>query len=286
MPIAHMSVEEEMRVAERPLMCSSFDALLDLRGRTAWILGGSRGLGFACAQALLCRGAKVILISRQSDSLHVAMAKLNCGHPSNRVDCFACDLRGAVDRADLLKKLESPDILVANTGGPSFGRAEVQTAADWMTAFNDLFISLTEVIAGVIPAMKSRGWGRIVLLSSATLRNPNPELALSQVVRSALAGYIAASSRDLVRYGVTLNALLAGSFATERTKTYLRDAAEKEQIPFNEIQSRLKASIPAGRLGRPEELGLWCALLASEAGAFISGQQIVIDGGSTTVLCA
>lgn len=280
-----MSAEEDMRVAEWTLMCSPFDELLDLRGRTAWILGGSRGLGYACAKALLCRGAKVILISRQSDSLQVAAAKLDSCRPSNRVDCFACDLRRAEDRSDLLKNLEPPDILVANTGGPSFGRAEAQTATDWMTAFNDLFISQTEVIAGVVPAMKSRGWGRIVLLSSATLRNPNPELALSQVVRSALAGYIAASSRDLVRHGVTINALLAGSFATERTEAYLRDAAENEQVSFNETKSRLEASIPAGRLGRPEELGLLCAVLASEAGAFICGQQIVIDGGSTTVVC-
>lgn len=280
-----MCIDVMTRTADWPLADSPYGALLDLRGRTAWVLGGSRGLGFACAEALLCCGARVVLIARKPELLERAAKELDFYRPTNGTTWFSCDLSREEERTALFESLTPPDILVANTGGPSFGRAESQTAKDWMTVFNDLFISQTEVIAGVLPTMRSRGWGRIVLLSSATLRNSNPELALSQVARSALAGYIAATSRDLVRQGITINALLAGSFATERTERYLRDIAQCEGMPPDEIQSRLTRSIPAGRLGYPKELGLLCAVLASEGGAFICGQQIVIDGGVTTVVC-
>lgn len=264
---------------------SPYTGLLDLRGRSAWVLAGSRGLGLACADALHCLGAGVTLIARDEERLEQAARGLVALREHARCAWFSCDLSRPSERARLQESLLPPDILVANMAGPAFGRAIAQSPRAWQAAFDKLFVSLTELIAGVYPAMAARQWGRIILVSSAILRNPNPDLALSQVVRSALAGYISATSRDFARSGVTINSLLAGSFDTERTRRYVENLANSHGTSPEEVRLRLMETIPAARLGSPAEFGLWCAVLASEAGGFMCGQQIILDGGATTTLC-
>ena len=257
---------------------------LSLEGRSAWVLGGSRGLGFAAAKAMVSLGANVTIIARGTDDMHKVIDAISDRGHAGRIRRCRYDITLKQDRDELLKTITHPDILVSNMGGPPFGKAIHIDEAQWKASFNEVFISQTSIISALYESMRERKWGRIILVGSAILRTPDPHLAISQVVRSALAGYMAASSREFVKNGVTINAILAGSFATERTISYLEDQALKRKISVDDVRARLVESIPAGRLGNPDEYGILCAFLATDAAAYIAGQQIAIDGGRSTIL--
>lgn len=240
---------------------------LGLKGRRALVLGASAGLGFAVASELVREGARVAICSRSEERIRAAAANMGAALG------VAADLsqpgapRAVVEQ--VREALGGVDILVVNTGGPPKGGILEVTDAQWQEGFQSLWMGAVEGIRAVLPAMKEQRWGRIILITSSSAREPMSLLTISTGLRAGLMGLTKIVSNEVAEHGVTLNAVLPGYHATERLKEL--------GIP----EERITSQIPAKRLGRPEELGALVAFLASERAAYITGQSIVADGGVT-----
>jgi 3-oxoacyl-[acyl-carrier protein] reductase len=238
---------------------------VDMRisGRHALVTGASRGLGFAIAAALVAEGAIVTICARDRANVQTAARELG-------VDGYACDVSNGRDIEELLATLKSQsyavDILVVNTGGPPTSTFTETDDAMWHSAFDALWLSSVRLIRGCIPGMLRRQWGRIILVTSISAKEPLSNLTLSNAIRPGLHGLVNTLSRELAREGITVNALMPGFTLTERLA----------QVGFSPEQA---AQLPAGRCGRPEELGALAAFLASEQAGYITGQAIACDGG-------
>ncbi len=238
---------------------------LKLKGKRALIQGASAGLGRAIAEALVKEGARVLIVSRSAERLEKTAREIGAeGY-------LVSDLNLPGAAAQLIqaaeKKLGGVDILVTNTGGPPKGPFLEMTNEQWQEGYQSLWLSATESIRGVLPGMKERGWGRILLVTSAAAKEPMNLLTVSNGLRAGLLGLTKTLSNEFAPFGITVNALLPGYTDTDR----LREL----KIPAEKITSQ----IPAGRLGRPEEFGAVATFMASEQAAYITGQAIVIDGG-------
>jgi 3-oxoacyl-[acyl-carrier protein] reductase len=248
----------------------------DLGGRTAFVAAASAGLGYACAEALALRGAALLINGRRAGPLGEAAERLRA--LDVRVTAIAGDITDTAFRACL--PLGEIDILVANAGGPPPGPFETLTEPVFRAAFEANALTTISLVQESLPAMRRRGFGRIVtLLSSAVLR-PMPGLDASAAARAAVIAALRGPARAAARDGVTINHLLPGPISTERTVRYLatRSAETGDETQAREI---LLGDLPAGRLGRPEEVGALCAHLASPLSGFVTGQAIAIDGGRT-----
>jgi 3-oxoacyl-[acyl-carrier protein] reductase len=241
---------------------------LGIAGRRALICGGSQGLGYACALALAQEGVKITLLSRREPALIAAASRIE-GESGQRPDVVACDLATDEGRQAALSD-SVPDILVTNAGGPPSKDFRELSAADWDLALRTNFLSSVELIRSSVDAMISRGFGRIVNITSLTVRMPVEQLDLSTAARLALTGYVAGVSRQVAKHNVTINNLLPGTVLTERIKE------------LGETADRLVARVPAGRGGLPEEFGAACAFLCGTRASYITGQNLLVDGG----LCA
>jgi 3-oxoacyl-[acyl-carrier protein] reductase len=236
-----------------------------LKGRRALVMGASAGLGFAVASELVREGARVAIVSRGEERIRAAAANMGAALG------LAADLsrpgaaKAVVEQVN--EALGGVDILVINTGGPPKGSVLELSDAQWQEGFQSLFMGAVEGIRAVVPGMKARRWGRIVIISSATAREPMPGLTISSGLRAGLMGLTKIVSSEVAEHGITLNAVLPGYHATERLKEL--------GIP----EERITSQIPARRLGRPEELGALVTFLASEQAAYITGQSLVADGG-------
>jgi 3-oxoacyl-[acyl-carrier protein] reductase len=236
-----------------------------LKGRRALVLGASAGLGFAVASELVKEGVRVAICSRSEERIRAAAANMGAALG------VAADLsvpgatRAVVEQVK--EALGGLDILVINTGGPPKGSILEISDAQWQEGFQSLWMGAVEGIRAAVPAMKERRWGRIILITSSSAREPMPGLTISSGLRAGLMGLTKIVSSELAEHGVTLNAVLPGFHATERLKEL--------GIP----EDRIAQQIPARRLGRPEELGALVTFLASEQAAYITGQSIVADGG-------
>ena len=243
---------------------------LGIDGRVALVMGASKGLGRGVAESLAREGAKVAIASRSREQLD-ATAEAIHGH----VTAFVADA-GELDGlgqlvADVEADLGSIDILVANTGGPPPGFALDNTIAEWEEAYRSLVLGLRVLVEGVLPGMRERGWGRIVNVGSNSTVEPIPTLAISNSVRQAAVGFLKTLSREVAADGITVNTVVTGKFATDRL-------AENEGSMENAERSAQK-TVPAKRLGLPEEFGDLVAFLASDRAAYITGTTIPIDGG-------
>jgi 3-oxoacyl-[acyl-carrier protein] reductase len=239
---------------------------LGIAGRRALVCGASRGLGFACARALAQENVTVTLISRSQGSLDEAASKIEAttGVRPKTVEADVSTDRGR----DAARAAEpSPDILITNAGGPPSKDFRELSRADWATALDANFLSAVELIRACVDGMIDRGFGRIVNITSMTVRMPVERLDLSNAPRLALTGYVAGVSRQIAKHNVTINNLLPGTIATERI------------LELGETAQRLIAKVPAGRAGTPDEFGATCAFLCSRPAAFITGQNILLDGG-------
>lgn len=240
-----------------------------IAGRRALVCGASKGLGFACAEALAREGVEVTLVSRSETALAQARDRIAAATPVPP-KVVAADLATSEGRTDVLAACPDPDILVTNCGGPPGGDFRQLTHAQWLAALEANFLSAAELIRATVDAMAARAFGRIVNITSMTVRVPVTNLDLSNASRLALTGYVAGVSRQVAKDGVTINNLLPGTIETERLRE-LGDTAR-----------RLVERVPMGRAGTPEEFGATCAYLCSVQAAFITGQNILLDGG----LCA
>ncbi|MFK8256288.1 SDR family oxidoreductase [Erwinia sp. AnSW2-5] len=249
--------------------------------RTALVLGGSRGLGLGVAAALVQRGIDVALVGRDVSALHAAGEHL-AGHPGS-VTLFACDLQDSdsVSRllADVSQRLNSIDIILLNGGGPPPFAASGFDEALWQTQFTAMFLSQVRIATHFLPAMRQRGFGRVLAVSSTSIREPIADLTASNALRSALAAWAKTLAAEVAREGVTVNVVLPGRFATERTTRLDAMDAEDRGVDRAVIAAESQQQIPVGRYGTVEEFGTVVAFLASEDAGYITGIALPVDGG-------
>lgn len=252
---------------------------LGITGRKALVCGGSSGLGFACAQALLAEGVEVVIVARTESKLRDASARLSIpGMPI--VQWVVADITHAGARDDLFKHHPEFDILVTNASGPPPGDFRHWNRDAWLRALDTNMLAPIELIKAVLDGMMRRGFGRIVNITSSGVKAPLQALGLSNGARSGLTGFVAGLARSTVASGVTINNLLPGAIDTARLASNFAARAQREgKTTEAVVEARLREH-PAARFGRPEEVGHACAFLCSAHAGYINGQNLLIDGGS------
>lgn len=249
---------------------------LHLNGRTAVVCASSKGLGKACAATLAAEGADVVINGRNPETVASAVKEIS-SVAKGRVIPIVADLTTEEGRSLIMKPIPQPDILVTNCGGPPFGNFRDFDRSDWMRAIEGNMLSAIDLIKAVIDPMIHRRGGRIVNITSVAVKAPIAELCLSNGARSGLTGFVAGLAREVSRFNVTINNLLPGTFATDRILEQARHAANN--ISYEEQVALLQAQEVSGRMGMPEELGAVCAFLCSDHAGYITGQNILMDGG-------
>ena len=252
---------------------------LGLKGRRALVSGGSKGLGRAAALAFAREGCSVTLLARDEGGLR-ATADAIVAETGAAVDWVAADVTTAEGRAAALRGCANPDILVTNPGVRQTP-ADFRTLqrADWDRWMEAHFFSALELIQGVVPGMCERGFGRIVNISVSFIKFPQVNFGHSHAARLALAGAIAAMARELVPHNVTINSVLPGLIDTDALQTNLHGHAARGNTTYEAIVADRLKSCPAGRFADPQEVGDLIAMLASAQMGFMTGQNIVNDGG-------
>jgi 3-oxoacyl-[acyl-carrier protein] reductase len=248
---------------------------LQLDGKTALVLGASKGLGRAIAEALAQERARVITVARSGEGIAGAQHIL-----ADLDDPAAPDAIIAAVRAGG----SSPDILVLNHGGPPMGGAATTTPADFAAVMPRMFNAQLALAQAFLPDMRARGFGRIIAVASTSLITPIPGLVLSNAVRAMLASWCKTLAAEVAADGVTVNMLLPGQIATDRLASLHAGMAAAQGLAAEQVTARSVAAIPAARLGRPEEFGDIAAFLASPRAGFITGSAIKVDGGQTATL--
>ena len=253
---------------------------MGLAGKQALVWGGSRGMGYACALQLAREGAHVTLAARTASSLEAAAKSINRETGRAAARYAASDLRTPAGRAAALAVCPQPDILINNADGPRVSDVNALTRDDWLAGFDAMALGPIEMIKATLDGMLDRGFGRIVNITSRSVKIPQHELAISNGARSVLTGFVAGLSRKTVRGNVTINNILPGIFATDAQKHHVQGLVEQTGRPFEEIWAERSAGNPAGRYGEPDEVGALCAFICSRHAGFITGQNFLIDGGS------
>ena len=251
---------------------------LGLAGKTALVCGSSEGLGFACAASLAQAGANVILNGRNEAKLVAAAERIrqNSGLSPQFVIADVTTREGRQQALDLCPQ---PDILVNNAAGPPIGDFRSFDEDSWAEATRISMVAPIMLIKAVVDPMIEKGWGRIINITSTSVKAPLPLLGLSNGARSGLTGFVAGLAREIAVHGVTINNLLPGRIETARLRTYIAGLAQGRGVAPEQVAAELVASNPMKRFGIPEELGSFCAFLCSRQAAYVTGQNILIDGG-------
>jgi 3-oxoacyl-[acyl-carrier protein] reductase len=254
---------------------------LGLENKRALVLGASKGLGAASAIALANEGATVIGASRGTELIEKLNGQLESG-ATGTIRALPLDLSSRESRASLIKSVLDEggvDILVNNSGGPAPGEARSVELKAWEAGFESMVLSLIEITQGLLPRMVEKKWGRIITLTSSGVESPIPRLAISNGLRQALLGWSKTLASEVAPEGITANIIIQGRIHTDRVDQLDEAAAKRENKSVEEVRKASIATIPAGRYGRPEELGDLVAFLASERAGYITGSKIRIDGG-------
>jgi 3-oxoacyl-[acyl-carrier protein] reductase len=255
---------------------------LGLTDKVAMVGGASKGLGFAVARALAAEGAQVSIASRDGDAIAKAAEAIN-RDGRGRALAVAADLSQAGAIADwhaaTMKAYGGVDLLFANTGGPPAGGALSFDDAAWQSAFDLLLMSVVRTIRLVVPSMRARGGGAILIGTSSTVKEPVPSLALSNVMRSGVTSFAKTLSLELAADKIRVNTLIPGRIATDRLRQLDEISAKKAGIALEEQQKRGGAAIPIGRYGEPDDFGRVGAFLLSDAAHYVTGASVQVDGG-------
>jgi 3-oxoacyl-[acyl-carrier protein] reductase len=258
---------------------------LGIAGRTALVGGASKGLGYGCAEALVREGVNLVVMARGAEALDAAARQLQAvaatapGKPF--VKYAAADITTPEGRTAAFALHADYDIVVTNAGGPPPGDFRDWDREAWIKALDANMLTPIELIKATVDGMAARGFGRIVNITSSSVKAPIDILGLSNGARSGLTGFVAGVARTgLAAKGVTLNNLLPGSFDTDRLKGTLAGAAKKTGQDVDAIRASRQKNIPAGRFGTPAEFGAICAFLCSVHAGYITGQNVLADGGA------
>lgn len=248
---------------------------LELGGKRALVLGASRGLGAAIAEALAGEGARVLGVSRSGDA-------------SGEWKSYAADL-AQPDAADAIfaearDVLGGVDILVNNSGGPPPSAAKDTDGEQILTSLQPMLLTITRLTRLVLPDMQAAGFGRILTITSAGVREPIPGLALSNTIRAAVHGFMKTLAKEVAAEGVTVNLLMPGQIDTDRLRSLHGATAERLGMSAEAMRAKAIEAIPTGRIGEPREFGAVAAFLASPRASYVTGQEIAVDGGDVALL--
>jgi 3-oxoacyl-[acyl-carrier protein] reductase len=252
---------------------------LGLKGKSAIVCGASKGLGYACAHSLAREGVSVVIAARSAETLEAAAERLR-RETGATITPVAADVTTPEGREAILAACPAPDILVNNAGGPPPGDFRDWEREDWLKALDANMLAPIFLIRAVVDGMMERGFGRILNITSMAVKAPIPILGLSNGARSGLTGFVAGLARETVARGVTINNLLPGMFLTERLEGTIGVWAAAEGASREETATRRQQGIPAKRFGDPAEFGELCAFYCGRQAGYITGQNILIDGGA------
>lgn len=258
---------------------------LGIKGRTAIVCASSKGLGRGCAEALAEAGVNLVLNARGAEALEATAAAIREAH-GVKVVTVAADITTDAGRdavlaaAAALSPTGGADILVNNAGGPPPGMWSDWGREDWMGAIEGNMLTPILLTTAVLPGMIDRGWGRVVNITSQSVKSPIGVLGLSNGARAGLTGFVAGTARQVAPHGVVMNNLLPGIHATDRAAGLDAGVVKAEGITLEEAQQRRAATIPARRYGTPAEFGATCAFLCSQHSGFMIGQNVMLDGGA------
>ncbi|HEX9859005.1 MAG TPA: SDR family oxidoreductase [Paracoccaceae bacterium] len=253
---------------------------LGIRGKRALVCASSKGLGLGCAQALAEAGVDLVMNARGAGALEAAAAAIRTRH-GVQVTVVAADITTDDGRAQVLAAAGPVDILVTNAGGPPPGMWHDWTREDFIRALDANMLTPIALMTALLPGMIDRGWGRVVNITSQSVKAPIPQLGLSNAARTGLTGYVAGTSRQVAPHGVTINNLLPGIHDTDRAVALDTGVTKAQGISLDAARAQRAATIPARRYGTPAEFGAACAFLCSQHAGFIVGQNILLDGGAT-----
>ena len=259
-----------------------------IANKVALVSGASKGIGRACAEELASNGCKVVIVARGQEGVDEAVAEMKA--KGMQVAGTAADMttaegiKGAVDFAR--RTFGDPDIAVANVYGPKHGRWDETRVEDFHEAYQHIVMGLVLLIREVEGHMREQNWGRLVTIGSNCVKEPHRELPLltANVTRVGAVALNKTLSDELATYGITVNTLATGGFATERFEAYMRKFAADNNKTYDELLAELARDVPMRRFGRPEEMAAVCGFLCSERASYVTGQTIVVDGGLTRTL--
>jgi 3-oxoacyl-[acyl-carrier protein] reductase len=256
---------------------------LDLKGRAALVTAASKGIGFGVAKVLASEGCKVIISSRNQDSIQQATKQIVKETGNREVYGFSADLtvKDDIDRliASARQRIGGIDILAYNTGPPKPGTFSDLLDEDWEYGVKLLLLSATRLAKGILPRMVQKQWGRLIFITSTTLRQPIGNLLLSNAVRLSLAGLSKSLATEYGAKGITSNGIMQGHILTDRQRQIAEDLSRRTGKSVEESMKQALAEVPAGRYGTVDEIGYLVAFLASDKASYINGAMIPIDGG-------
>ncbi len=252
---------------------------LGIAGRKAIVCAASKGLGRACATALAQAGVEVTITARTAETLEETAAAIRAATGA-KVTAVAGDITTEEGRAKTLAACPEPDILVNNAGGPPHGDFRDWGLDDWNKAVNANMLTPIMLIKATVDGMCERKFGRIVNITSASVKSPIAILGMSNGARAGLTGFVAGLARQVAKYNVTINGLLPGPFLTDRLRSGIEFDARKQNVSFEEMLGRRASTNPTGRVGDPDEFGNACAFLCAASSGFIVGQNLLLDGGA------
>ncbi|WP_407473733.1 SDR family oxidoreductase [Sulfitobacter sp. PM12] len=255
---------------------------LGIKGKRALVCASSKGLGLGCAEALAEAGVDLVMNARGAADLETAAERIRQDY-GVEVTTIAADIATDEGQNLVLEAAGQIDILVNNAGGPPPGMWSDWDREDFIKALDANMLAPIAMIKALVPAMMDRGWGRVVNITSQSVRAPIGVLGLSNSARTGLTGYVAGTSRQVAGKGVTINNLLPGIHATDRADALDGGVVKQKGITLEEARTERASTIPAGRYGTRHEFGAACAFLCSQHAGFIVGQNLLLDGGATNI---
>jgi 3-oxoacyl-[acyl-carrier protein] reductase len=260
---------------------------LGLKGKRALVMAASRGLGYACALGLAREGCQLVICSRDENRVETAADAIR-RETGAKVKALVADVSSQAEAKRLVDAVVSEygglEIVVHNAGGPPAGETLAMTEEQWHKAFEQNLLSFTRIVGAAAPEMEKARYGRVVTIASSSIKQPIPNLALSNALRAGVWGIAKTLSRELAPKGILVNVIAPGRIDTERIAELDQANAQKSGKSIEDVRKASVASIPLGRLGRPEELANLVVFLSSQAASYISGQAITVDGAAGNAL--
>ena len=251
---------------------------LKIAGRRALVCAASKGLGRGCAEALANEGVDVTILARTEADVRRTAEEIGAAS-GRKVAWLACDITTPEGRRAALAACPDPDILVNNAGGPPPGDFRDWGRDQWLAALDANMLTPIELIRATVDGMIARKFGRIVNITSSSVKAPIDILGLSNGARSGLTGFVAGVARKVARHGVTINNLLPGNYDTDRLQGVMRGRAKQANLDLETVFTAARNTVPAGRFGTPAEFGAVCAFLCSVHAGYVIGQNLLLDGG-------